>query len=104
MPRCATAILTRARASGMYVLPAVLSIIVAAVSYSQDGTTPTFGTTVVVPGGLTGRIYELSPGTQQLPNFGKLEPIGTIYARQLFVPPREFTEGFPGVTDRMEWF
>jgi len=30
---------------------------------------PTFGTTVVIPGGLTGEIYELQPGTERLPKF-----------------------------------
>ena len=108
--RCVTAILTPLTVSG-YIFPAALWILLVAASYSQDAAMPTFsttvftfGTTVVVPGGLTGRIYELPQDTRQLPNFEKLEPIGTIYTRQLFVPPREFTEGFPGVTSRVEWF
>jgi VWFA-related protein len=67
-------------------------------------TVATFGTTVVVPGGLTGDIYALREGTRRLPDFRKMEPLGRIYTRQLWVPPREFTEGFPGVTSRVEWF
>jgi hypothetical protein len=39
-----------------------------------------------------------------LPNFERLEPVGTIYAKGLYIPPRDFREGFPGITDRVEWF
>ena len=66
--------------------------------------TPTFGVTVVDPYGLRGEIYLLKPGTGKLPNFNKLEPAGTIYTSSLNIPPREFDAGFPGVTDRFEWF
>jgi hypothetical protein len=65
---------------------------------------PTFGTTVVIPFGLEGRLYLLERGTLQLPEFDELEPVGKIYASSLNVEPRAFTEGFPGVTDRFEWF
>jgi hypothetical protein len=40
----------------------------------------------------------------KLPKFERLEPIGDIYTTRLNVPPRDFREGFPGVTDRFEWF
>ena len=30
--------------------------------------------------------------------------MGAIYTNVLHVPPRSFTEGFPGVTNRFEWF
>jgi hypothetical protein len=64
----------------------------------------TFGTTVVVPAGLRGDIYFLRPGTDHLPNFDKLEPVGAIYTSAINVPPSNFREGFPGVTTRYEWF
>jgi hypothetical protein len=70
----------------------------------QGGGMPTFGTTVVVPGGLRGEIYNLPYGTFKLPNFKKLKPVGVIYTAELNIPPRDFMEGFPGVTDRVEWF
>jgi len=35
---------------------------------------------------------------------GGLEPQGTIYTTKLNIPPRDFLEGFPGVSDRFEWF
>ena len=66
---------------------------------------PTFGTTVVDTGGLRGTIYYLKPNTGILPDsFARLKPKGTIYTRSLNVPPRDFREGFPGVTKRFEWF
>jgi hypothetical protein len=37
---------------------------------------PVFGTTVVVPSGLRGEIYFLKAGTDHLPNFDKMEPVG----------------------------
>src|SRR6267154_5123075 len=64
----------------------------------------TFGTTVVVPFGLRGDIYFLKEGTDRLPNSDKMEPVGTIYTSALNIPPRNFHEGFPGVTKRSEWF
>src|SRR4051812_5428622 len=67
-------------------------------------TVATFGTTVVIPGGLTGEIYELPIGTPSLPNFKKMEPVGKIYTRRLWVPAREFSEGFPVITNRFEYF
>jgi len=70
----------------------------------QGGEMATFGTTVVVPSGLKGRIYYLKPGDDALPNFARLEPVGTIYTNGLNIPPRDFESGFPGVTNRFEWF
>jgi len=64
----------------------------------------TFGTTVAANSGFRGLIYNLDPGTQRLPNFSHLKPVGAIYTPYLCVPSRAFDEGFPGVTDRFEWF
>jgi len=64
----------------------------------------TFGTTVVIPAGLEGKIYNLRHGTSRLPDFEKTKPVGTIYTTSLNVPPQDFKKGFPGVTRRTEWF
>ena len=64
----------------------------------------TFGTTVAANSGFRGNVYLIKPGSRKLPNFSKLKPVGAIYTPYLCVPPRSFTEGFPGVTDRFEWF
>lgn len=70
----------------------------------QQEAVPTFGTTVVVPGGLLGVIYPIRPLSTSLPYFQWLDPLGVIYTSTLNVTPRDFREGFPGVTDRYEWF
>jgi hypothetical protein len=64
----------------------------------------TFGTTVAANSGFRGEIYYIDPGSRKLPNFSKLKPVGAIYTPYLCVPWRFFNEGFPGVTDRFEWF
>jgi hypothetical protein len=53
---------------------------------------------------MRGDVYHLPTGASKLPNFEKLKPVGTIYTAELNVSPRDFKEGFPGVTDRIEWF
>lgn len=73
-------------------------------AFPQQGSVPTFGTTVVVPGGLLGVVYHIPPWSTSLPYFQALDPLGVIYTSSLNVPPRNFQEGFPGVTDRFEWF
>lgn len=75
-----------------------------ALAIAQNEAVPTFGTTVVVPGGLLGVIYYISPLSKALPDFQWLNPLGVIYTSTLNVAPRGFREGFPGVTDRYEWF
>jgi hypothetical protein len=72
--------------------------------FSSDVVEPHFGTTVVVPSGLRGDIYYLHENTLILPKFEKLKPVGTIYTNGLNIPPQDFSEGFPGVTKRTEWF
>ena len=70
----------------------------------RDAPITTFGVTVVDPFGLRGEIYLLTPETDRLPKFEKMKPIGAIYTSALNIPPRNFLEGFPGVTNRFEWF
>ncbi len=65
---------------------------------------PTFGTTVVESAGLRGKIYFVDPNSEEIPNLKHLKPVGTIYTTRLNVPPRDFKEGFPGITGRLEWF
>jgi hypothetical protein len=69
-----------------------------------DAPQVTFGVTVVDNTGFEGKVYLLKPDSQKLPNFKKMKPQGSIYTTTLNIPPRYFTEGFPGVTNRFEWF
>jgi hypothetical protein len=63
-----------------------------------------FGTTVVVPGGLQGVVYHISRRSKTIPDLHRIKPQGKIYVSSLNIPLRDFTEGFPGVTKRQEWF
>ncbi len=63
-----------------------------------------FGTPEVIDSALVGQLYLLPENTAQLPDFTELSPVGTIYTTSLDIAPRDFTEGFPEVADRLEWF
>jgi len=63
-----------------------------------------FGTTVVVPGGLEGVIYRIPKNSKAIPDLRKIKAQGKIYTSSLNIPSRDFQEGFPGVTKRLEWF
>jgi hypothetical protein len=69
-----------------------------------DAPATTFGVTVVDSVGLEGKIYFIKAGSDELPNFKKLKPVGSVYTTSLNITPRHFIEGFPGLTDRFEWF
>jgi hypothetical protein len=73
-------------------------------SLAAQQTSYTFGTTVVDNSGFEGQVYFLRENTQQLPNFSRMKPQGTIYTTLLNIPPRAFDEGFPNLSDRYEWF
>lgn len=71
----------------------------------QAQPTVVFGTTVIIPAGLQGLVYHMHHNRTKLPDFEKMKPAGPpIYTSSLNVPPQSFTEGFPGVTRRNEWF
>jgi hypothetical protein len=90
----------------------LIAVMLLGVSRAQQAAPPTeelgpavFGTTVVRPFGLRGDIYLLRAGTQRLPDFEKMEPVGAIYTSVLNIPPQNtFSLGFPGVEKRYEWF
>ena len=63
-----------------------------------------FGSPQVVDDALVGQIYVIPKGTPKLPDFALLTPVGTLYATKLDIARRDFTEGFPGVSERLEWF
>ncbi|NYT02119.1 MAG: hypothetical protein GKC10_05115 [Methanosarcinales archaeon] len=63
-----------------------------------------FGSTNQDASALRGQIYPIPEGTSSLPDFSTLTPVGEIYTKVLDVPQRSFDSGFPGVTDRFEWF
>jgi hypothetical protein len=83
------------------VLSALISFSSAA---AQDP--PSFGTTVVIPAGLHGTVYLIPNNTTVLPDFQdeRLQRVGELWTNSLNIPPRHWSTGFPGLTDRFEWF
>jgi hypothetical protein len=63
-----------------------------------------FGGPTMTPTTVKGEAFEIPVGTKQLPSFAALKPFATLYTQSWEVSPRKFTEGFPGVNDRVEWF
>jgi outer membrane protein OmpA-like peptidoglycan-associated protein len=63
-----------------------------------------FGSKEKTEASIEGTIYYLPDGAQKLPSFSGMTSQGSIYTSKWDVPPRDFQEGFPGVTDRFEWF
>ena len=54
---------------------------------------------------LTGTIYFLTEKETRMPaDLATRKPEGTIYTDTINVPVRNFTTGFPGITDRFAWF
>lgn len=59
---------------------------------------------MVISTGLRGDIYFIPEQSPKLPKFENLTPVGAVYTTELNVPRHNFTQGFPGITDRFEWF
>lgn len=52
----------------------------------------------------TGEVFFIDPSTKRLPDLGRMKPHGRIYTERFDISPRNFSEGFPGLSDRFEWF
>jgi len=92
------------RACGASALCALFLIASGGGSLAQEQPQYTFGTTVVSASGLQGRVYLLKRNTPRLPQLDQMKSAGTVYTTTLNVWPQRFDEGFPGMTDRLEWF
>jgi hypothetical protein len=64
-----------------------------------------FGDSIPISNGFMGRIYLLKEGSDSLPRFDTMQPVGMpIYAATLNIPDRDWSDGFPGLRQRNEWF
>ncbi len=64
-----------------------------------------FGTKELGLVNLKGSIYFLEENTEKMPDdIASRKVEGVVYTKALDIPVREFTEGFPGITNRFEWF
>jgi PA14 domain len=71
------------------------------------GTIRAFGVVTPLPNSFCGDVYEVSDGTEKIPEFWNLDPIGSIYTNALNVVDQEVppgTPGLPGVTRSIKWF
>ena len=71
---------------------------------AQNNDTIVFGGKDWISNGLQGKVYLLPINTKALPNFDTMQPIDTIYTQTINIPPRNWSAGFPGLSDRFEWF
>lgn len=70
-----------------------------------NGQSHIFGQKDKIPFALSGTIYALPENTRALPlSFDTCQIIGKLFTYSLNVAARQFTEGFPGISDRFEWF
>ena len=85
---------------------AAIALLAAMLGCSKESPTQrsVFGGTSWVERAVRGKVYLLPVDTSKLPDFKALKPVGTIYADKIDIPQRDWQEGFPGVTDRFEWF
>jgi hypothetical protein len=64
-----------------------------------------FGDSIPVSNGLLGRVYLLPDTTRHLPDFDTITPLPQpIFAQEINVPWQKWSDGFPGLRDRIEWF
>jgi len=82
----------------------LIALDVLCTSAMEQGSVNPFGSATSDSTSLKGDIYYLPEGASSLPDFSSLTPVGSIYTKVLDIPMRSFTSGFPGVTDRFEWF
>jgi hypothetical protein len=55
-------------------------------------------------GALTGRVCFLPVGTLRISDVKSCAYVATVYTDTLDIPERQYSDGFPGVTDRSDWF
>ncbi len=83
-------------------------MLLASTTFAQgtDQATATFGTTVVIAGGLRGSVYSIAKDTTVLPDFksDQVQRVGEVWTNELNIQPRHWSSGFPGLTQRFEWF
>jgi hypothetical protein len=64
-----------------------------------------FGYEKPVWGCFEGEIMFIEPYSRHLPaDYSKYTVESRVYACEWNIPPRSFEDGFPGVTDKFEWF
>ena len=90
--------------------PLVIGLLAAACQQLKPGPAKTgsgasFGDSIPISNGLTGRVFLLPDTTRSLPDFDTLKPLpDPIYVTEINVPWQKWSTGFPGLRGRFEWF
>lgn len=63
-----------------------------------------FGSTQEMENSLLARVYEMPINSTSVADMTDTQLGNDFYAKEINVPERSFSEGFPGITDRFEWF
>ncbi len=70
-----------------------------------EAPTNVFGYEKPVLGCFEGQVFPLAPDTQKLPtDYKSLTAVSVLYACEWDIAPRAWDSGFPGVSERFEWF
>ena len=59
--------------------------------------TNVFGTGTLDPAGWKGSFYNINPSTTKLPTLANVQPNGVLFAKELNVPTKAMSGGFPGI-------
>ena len=59
--------------------------------------TNVFGTGTLDPAGWKGSFYNINPNTTKLPTLANVQPNGVLFAKELNVPTKAMSGGFPGI-------
>jgi hypothetical protein len=89
---------------GKFVFILVALNVLLCISALGQGSETLFGSANTDSTSLKGDIYYLEQNASSIPDFTSLTPAGSIYAKVLDIPTQSPLTGFPGVTDRPDWF
>jgi len=71
----------------------------------NTNTTNTFGDSIPSSSGLVGEVFLLPDTTTMLPDFDTMKALDSkIYAQEINVPSQSWSQDFPGLRNRFEWF
>ncbi len=63
-----------------------------------------FGSTQEMDNSLLAKVFEMPSDSKNVGYITDAQLGENFYAKEINVPKRSFSEGFPGITDRFEWF
>ena len=87
-----------------YTIAFILLFLVIPLKHFSQEDSSVFGKKDRISNSLIGKIYFLPEGISKLPDFDTMSSVGTIYTQTINIPGRSWVSGFPGISERFEWF